>query len=149
MPDVPLHACAIVLDTHGILICGPSGSGKSELSHRLIAHWHEKGRFASWVSDDQVDVAVCSNALIARSPKSIAGRAERRFSGIQAVDYESAAILDLVVELVPEQQLERLPIPCETAPLQEAIKLPLIQAPAQKMGRATALVAAQLENLFG
>ena len=143
-----LHACAIVLDTHGVLICGPSGSGKSELCHRLIAHWHEKGRFACWIADDQVEVATWSNALIARSPKSIAGKAERRFSGVHAVDYESAAILDLAIELVPEQQLERLPIPSETAPLKDAKKLPLVHAPAQKMSQAVALVATQLEILF-
>jgi serine kinase of HPr protein (carbohydrate metabolism regulator) len=48
------HACAIEIEGVGLLIEGPSGSGKSSLAHGLIDYFITRAKPASWISDDQV-----------------------------------------------------------------------------------------------
>ncbi len=109
-PSSPLHGCAIVLSHHGLLIRGASGSGKSTLCQRLIDRWKDAGQFAEWVGDDQVFVETSTSRHIATAASEIAGFAERHFSGIQKVDHQTSAVLDLEVCLISNSQLERMPI---------------------------------------
>ena len=100
-----LHASCVSLDGAGVLLLGASGSGKSDLALRLI----DGG--AKLVADDQVVLQVWEEALFAAPPEKIAGMIEARGVGILAMPYEPQARLKLVVNLVPQPEVERMPEP--------------------------------------
>ncbi|MEA2743246.1 MAG: HPr kinase/phosphorylase, partial [Acetobacteraceae bacterium] len=81
------------------LVVGPPGSGKSDLTLRLLSHGFEL------VADDQVDV----EDGIASSPPEIAGLLEARGVGIVRLPYRIRARLALIVEL--DRKSDRLPMP--------------------------------------
>jgi len=101
-----LHATAIAIDGAGVLLLGPSGSGKSDIALRLV------DRAAKLVSDDAVFVD-CSGALpvLAAAP-NIEDRLEVRGVGICVVKSIASAPLRLAVRLAAEY--ERLPLPGQT-----------------------------------
>jgi serine kinase of HPr protein (carbohydrate metabolism regulator) len=88
-----------------VMLRGPSGSGKSDLALRLI----DRGFIL--VADDQVLLSREGNALIAKAPPALAGLIELRGLGIVTMPYCQSARIELVVDLVPSQQVERLPDP--------------------------------------
>ena len=51
-----LHATAVIHGDSGVLILGPSGSGKSALALALIARASDAGLFGALVGDDRVYV---------------------------------------------------------------------------------------------
>jgi HPr kinase/phosphorylase len=114
-----VHATSVLVDGTGVLIRGPSGSGKSDLALRLI----DGG--ARLVSDDQTALEARDGRLWASAPPSIAGKLEVRGLGIVAVPGVAAAPLGLVVDLVPPDRIERLP-EASTATLLGVI-LPILQ----------------------
>lgn len=88
----------------GVLLRGPSGSGKSSLALRLI----DGG--AHLVADDRTDILKDGDQLVASAPAAIAGRLEVRGMGIVPVPSVARAPLALVVDLVAEgTAIERLP----------------------------------------
>ena len=103
--DLLLHATTVALDGRGVLIGGPSGSGKSDLALRLI----DGG--AILVSDDQTLVRRRGAALLARAPATIAGLIEVRGIGIVTMPHLDEASIALHVELVDPLVIERLPPP--------------------------------------
>jgi HPr kinase/phosphorylase len=94
-----LHGSCVSKDGHAILVVGPPGSGKSDLTLRLLSHGFEL------VADDQVDV----EDGIASSPPEIAGLLEARGVGIVRLPYRIRARLALIVEL--DRKSDRLPMP--------------------------------------
>jgi HPr kinase/phosphorylase len=106
---VLVHGTTVALDGEGVLLRGPSGSGKSDLALRLI----DGG--ARLVADDQTELGRAPSGLMARSPASIAGKIEVRGVGIIRVPTVPSAPLRLVIDLVPPDRVERLPEPefCE------------------------------------
>jgi serine kinase of HPr protein (carbohydrate metabolism regulator) len=104
-----VHGTTVALEGEGVLLRGPSGSGKSDLALRLI----DGG--ARLVADDQTELTRSPNGLIARSPASIAGKMEVRGVGILRVPTVLNAPVRLVVDLVSPGRVERLPEPqfCE------------------------------------
>jgi HPr kinase/phosphorylase len=111
-PAIPtVHATALLIGAVGILIRGPSGSGKSALALDLVSRAGMRGEFAAWIADDQVVLEALNGRLIARRPPAIAGLAELRGLGIVAVDHEPAAVIRLVVDLIDPSDLERMPQP--------------------------------------
>ena len=98
-----IHATTVVIGDHGVLIEGPSGSGKSDLALRLI------DRGAMLVADDRTIVRRDGDRLIAWVPATIAGRIEVRGLGIVAMPYVDGAALSLAVTL--GQPVPRLPGP--------------------------------------
>ena len=103
MTEQLLHATCLALDGCGVLLRGPSGSGKSDLALRLI----DEG--ARLVADDQTRLKVVEGRLLARAPDSIAGQLEVRGLGIQQVPALSETGVDLIVDLVEPGAVERLP----------------------------------------
>jgi HPr kinase/phosphorylase len=84
-------------DGDGVLLIGPSGSGKSDLALRLL------GRGFSLVADDRVDIV----DGVAAPPAALAGLLEVRGLGIVRLPYAATARLALVAEL--GTAAERLP----------------------------------------
>src|SRR5437868_3206290 len=104
-----VHGTTVALEGEGVLLRGPSGGGKSDLALRLI----DAG--ARLVADDQTEIACEAQALVARSPQTIAGRIEVRGVGIIKVPTMPSAPVRLAVDLVAPDRVERLPEPrvCE------------------------------------
>jgi HPr kinase/phosphorylase len=100
-----VHGTTVALEGEGVLLRGPSGSGKSDLALRLI----DGG--ARLVADDQTELTRAAEGVIARSPASIAGRMEVRGVGILRVPTVPSAPLRLVIDLVAPDRVERLPEP--------------------------------------
>lgn len=98
-----IHATAVSIDGYGVLITGPSGAGKSDLALRLI------DRGAKLVADDRVVTRVNSGSVSLSAPANLAGLLEVHGIGIVELDHQAAAPLNLVVELVGRDAVERLP----------------------------------------
>jgi serine kinase of HPr protein (carbohydrate metabolism regulator) len=107
-----LHANAVVLGEAGVLIRGPSGSGKSALSHAVINLAHSRGHFASLIGDDRIGLQVSGGRIIASGHPAIAGQIELRGSGIARIPYEKQAVIRLLADLQPEIG-ERMPSEAE------------------------------------
>ena len=96
-----LHASSVALDGRAVLICGPSGSGKSDLALRML------DRGFTLVSDDRTMVRKEGNLLIASAPPTIRGKLEIRGMGIFDMETVSDVPVALVVELTSD--IQRLP----------------------------------------
>jgi serine kinase of HPr protein (carbohydrate metabolism regulator) len=95
-----MHASAVLLGEHAVLIRGASGSGKSRLAWGLL----EAGRagslpYARLVADDRVRIFTAGGRLLAATPETILGMIEVHGLGIRRVDYEPLARVGFVVEL--------------------------------------------------
>jgi HPr kinase/phosphorylase len=101
--QVRLHATCVQIGITGVLLLGPSGSGKSDLALRLI----DAG--ALLVADDQVEVERRGERLLGRAAEALVGLIEVRGVGILRMPYCAESPLDLAVELVPVARLARLP----------------------------------------
>jgi serine kinase of HPr protein (carbohydrate metabolism regulator) len=98
-----LHATAVAIHGRAVLITGPSGAGKSDLALRLI------DRGAMLVSDDQVELQVKNDRLIASTPATIAGRMEVRGIGIVAMAHAGPMPVALLIEIA--ERMDRMPEP--------------------------------------
>ena len=103
-----IHATCVAIGGRGVLIEGPSGSGKSDLALRLI------DRGATLVSDDYTEVSAHGASAFATSPPTIAGKIEVRGLGIVTMPHLDTVVLALVVRLtrdvmrMPEAQSCRI-----------------------------------------
>ena len=96
-----LHASTVASEGRAVFICGPSGSGKSDLALRLL------DRGFTLVSDDRTIVRKDGDRLFASAPPNIAGKLEVRGIGIVDVEASDDVPVALVVELTSDMQ--RLP----------------------------------------
>jgi serine kinase of HPr protein (carbohydrate metabolism regulator) len=94
-----LHATAVIHGESGVLILGPSGSGKSALALALMARASGAGAFGALIGDDRVFVRKARGRLIAWGAANMAGVIERRTVGLAQVRHEPVAIVRLAVEL--------------------------------------------------
>lgn len=111
-----IHGTCVDLDGSGLLLRGPSGSGKSDLAVRLI----DAG--ARLVADDQVGLQVRDGAVIASAPAKLRNLIEVRGLGIVPVEAVDDSPVKWVVDLKPLDEIERMP-EARTCEL-EGIKLP-------------------------
>jgi serine kinase of HPr protein (carbohydrate metabolism regulator) len=112
-----VHASTVAIDGRAVLITGPSGSGKSDLTLRLL------DRGFTLVSDDQTLVRKDGNRLLASAPPTIAGKLEIRGIGIVDMERVEDVPVALLVELTSD--IRRLPDDSRERPIL-GIPLPLI-----------------------
>ena len=99
-----IYGTCVALSGLGVLLRGPSGSGKSDLALRLI----DGG--AKLVADDQVELALdAAGRVMARAPATLSGLIEVRGIGILRMNAVRTAPVGLIADLTPEDQVERLP----------------------------------------
>jgi HPr kinase/phosphorylase len=114
----PLHASAVAVEGRGVLITGPSGSGKSSLALELI------GMGASLVADDGVLLSRGPEGrVIARAPAAIRGLIEARGVGLLRARAADDVPLALVVDL---SQVESDRLPPERTTTLLGTELPLL-----------------------
>jgi serine kinase of HPr protein (carbohydrate metabolism regulator) len=120
-----VHATCVALksngDWRGVLLRGPSGAGKSDLALRVI---EAGGRL---ISDDQTHLAVRRRRLLASAPAPLRGLIEARGVGIVRLARNqllARATLEIVVDLVGPEKIERLPEPVRETVL--GISLPVL-----------------------
>ncbi|MEM9682394.1 MAG: serine kinase [Pseudomonadota bacterium] len=112
-----VHGTAVSIDGAGVLFRGLPGAGKSDLALRFV----DSG--AMLIADDRVVVARSDGGVTAAAPETIAGRLEVRGFGIVTLPHAAATPLRLVVDLVSDRLVERLPKPAETMLLDVAVPL--------------------------
>ena len=106
-----VHASVVAMPTGGVMMIGPSRSGKSSLALALI-----RQKNATLVADDRTYIAVSeAGKLIASVPENIAGLLELRGMGILQIGTQGQlpppVEIALAVELVPRMNVPRLPTP--------------------------------------
>jgi serine kinase of HPr protein (carbohydrate metabolism regulator) len=109
MSDATIHASAVLCGTSGILIRGPSGSGKSSLALSLL----QGPTFVRLVGDDRIHLQAAHGRLLMRPAKTLEGLIEIRGLGIRRLPFEPVAVVKLVVDLAAADA-ERLPEPASS-----------------------------------
>lgn len=134
------HATTVEIRGIGVMLMGPSGSGKSDLALRLI----DQG--ARLVADDRTHIMVDDGQLIATAPHTIAGQLEVRGFGVVEVPRTTAAPVRLIAELVHSNQVERLPDPGYMPLLGVSIPLIMLNAFEASAAAKLRLVLKQVGN---
>jgi serine kinase of HPr protein (carbohydrate metabolism regulator) len=98
-----IHATCINLEGFGILLRGPSGSGKSDLALRMM-HYNSQ-----LIADDWVDLTREKGVLIARAPNRLRGLLEVRGLGIIEVPHGISIRVQGMIDLVDSNKIQRLP----------------------------------------
>ena len=102
-----VHATAIALAGKAVLLRGAPGSGKSDLALRLV----EEG--AALIADDQTRLSRRGGELWAQAPAALKDLMEVRGIGIVRMHALTEAPVALLIDLVAEAEMERLPEPQE------------------------------------
>ena len=98
--DPTIHASAVLAGATAVLIRGPSGCGKSLLAWTLInAASQGLLPFARLVGDDRLHVMNQSGRLLVRPAETLYGLIEIHGLGIRRIEYESVAVVGIVVDL--------------------------------------------------
>lgn len=132
-----LHASCVALDGRAVLLCGLSGSGKSDLALQLI------DRGFVLVADDQTIIRRQGTRLLASVPSTIAGKIEIRGVGIVTMPTTADAQVALVVDLTSD--IERLPDDSRERRILD-VAIPLITIDA-RTASAASKVALALDRL--
>ncbi|GGL51763.1 HPr kinase/phosphorylase [Wenxinia marina] len=97
-----IHASCVAVAGRGVLITGPSGSGKSALALELMS------RGAGLVADDRTILTRRGAGLVASCPPALTGMIEARFVGLLAAAAHPPVQVALEVDL-GTRETERLP----------------------------------------
>lgn len=104
--DATIHASAVVVGGRGVLIRGPSGSGKSSLALGLIDDSRLEARL---LADDRLVLTDGPGGLIGRTPRQLKGLIEVRGIGIVRMANIDEAKIELVVDLLRPEDCIRHP----------------------------------------
>jgi len=129
MDGASIHGGCVLVGEAGVLIRGPSGSGKSRLARGLVARAASWGLFARLVADDRVRIEALHGRLVARPHPEVAGWMEVWGVGLVAAAHEPAAVLRLVVDCRAGLG-ERLPAPEARTEIVAGVALPCLAGPA-------------------
>ena len=118
-----VHASCVLFAGTGILLRGASGAGKSALAHMLIMR-----HGAELVADDRVALNPEGGLLVARPPETLAGLLEVRGLGIVRFPWQPEARIGLVLDLLPEAEIPRIPSEAEARTCLMGVTLPRVCA---------------------
>lgn len=108
----PVHGSCVVFNNKGLLILGPSGSGKSDLAFRLLNQ-------GAWlVADDQVIMDLKESKVFATAPSTLKGLLEVRGMGVETFPYLERFPIHGVINLKPIHEIERYPLSLKMTSLQ-------------------------------
>ncbi len=140
--DATIHASAILVGGHAVLIRGPSASGKSRLAFDLILAGRA-GIIAptQLIGDDRVHLSAVDGALVVRPAKSLAGLLEVRGLGLRKMPFVPQGSVNQIVDL-DAADATRLPAPAALEAALNGVKVPRI--PVAKGVAALPLVIAAL-----
>jgi len=96
------HASCVAYADRGLLIFGPSGSGKSSLALTLMAYG------AVLVADDRVELRDQGDRITACAPKPLQGLIEARGLGLIKSDFRDQVYVDVCVNM---QKIEHQRLP--------------------------------------
>ena len=124
MASPTIHASAVLVGRHALLIRGSSGSGKSRLALGLIQA-ADQGllRFARLVADDRCHVEAVNGRLLVRPAEALAGMIEVHGLGLRGLPHEPVAVVSTVVEL-GVISANRMPLASEEWAYLEGLQLP-------------------------
>ncbi|MBB3145548.1 serine kinase of HPr protein (carbohydrate metabolism regulator) [Phyllobacterium trifolii] len=145
-PDGHVHATAVLVSDRGILISGPSGSGKSSIASELVRRAAGRGAFAALICDDQCLLQAISGRLICAAPASLQGGMEVRGSGLHTVDFETCGVIHLAVELTKPGQAIRFA--GDARIVLEGVAVPHLILPEREVEAACRAVEARLFRAF-
>jgi serine kinase of HPr protein (carbohydrate metabolism regulator) len=132
-----LHAGLVALRLagfwRGALICGASGSGKSDLALQALDAGFRL------VADDRVVVWRSGAVLFGRAPDPLAGLIEARGHGILRESPTAMAEIVLVVTCLEDKAIERMPEP-------ETIEVAQVAAPRLRLDPFEASAPAKLRR---
>jgi HPr kinase/phosphorylase len=97
-----IHGTCVEVDGLGVLLCGPPGTGKSDLALRLI----DEG--ARLIADDYTELSIHDGKLQARAPEPIKDLIEVRGVGVLKIGAALQAELGVLIDLVLTEDVERL-----------------------------------------
>ncbi len=98
-----VHATCVSIDGRGVLLRGPSGAGKSDLALRLL----DSG--AHLVADDYTELTREGDRLRAQAPSILHGLFEVRGLGVLQLAARDSVLVAAIIDLVPENEVERMP----------------------------------------
>ncbi|WP_375450266.1 HPr kinase/phosphorylase [uncultured Devosia sp.] len=97
-----VHATGLVLGEIGVLLRGPTGTGKSVLALSLLDRWNDRGEPSFLISDDRVDLSAREQMIIMQAPPRLGGLVELRGRGIVRRPQQGQARLHVVIDLVED-----------------------------------------------
>lgn len=122
-----LHGTLIAWLGKGVLIMGLSGTGKSQLALAMMAETPP----AHLIGDDRIHVREENGRLIGAAPPQLQGLIERFGMGLERHEALERYAIDLVVELKPRDEIERMPDPDALAWRYENLVVPKLILPAE------------------
>ncbi|MGB0922297.1 MAG: HPr kinase/phosphorylase [Alphaproteobacteria bacterium] len=111
--DTYIHGTCVAVAGFGVLLRGPSRSGKSDLALRLI----DEG--AQLVADDQCIVEVAADGLVLKAPAALSGLLEVHGLGVIHMQAAAQAPLALIVDLVIQDAEPQFPKAGDPLPVSE------------------------------
>jgi serine kinase of HPr protein (carbohydrate metabolism regulator) len=133
-----IHASSVAIGGRAVLIGGRPGTGKSDLTYRLI------DRGALLVSDDYTIVRRVKGVALASAPATILGKIELR--GVGIVELETAQQIPAALFVDLDERPERQPEPGETR-LIAGVAIPVLRLAGLEASAPLKVEAAL--NLFG
>jgi serine kinase of HPr protein (carbohydrate metabolism regulator) len=137
---IAIHASAVVIGEAGIIIRGISGAGKSSLALGLITAAERAGQFARLVGDDRIELRRRGGRLVACGHPLVGGMVERRGLGILHMEYETAVVGRLVVDILAPDEAPRYPEEQEDCITLCGVGLPFLSLLKDKAAYESALV---------
>ncbi|MGZ5862240.1 MAG: HPr kinase/phosphorylase [Methyloceanibacter sp.] len=105
-----IHGTCVALGRSAALLRGASGAGKSDLALRFLALASDGDRAPTLIADDQVWIEEgTAGELLASAPPTLASKIEVRGLGILETPHLAVGRLVLVVDLVSDAEVPRMP----------------------------------------
>lgn len=117
---IQIHATTVAINGQGLVIFGPSASGKSTLALQLMAVG------GLLVADDRTELRLSAGRLIAQAPHPLLGKIEARGVGILQATPSEPVPVTLACDLGKIAE-DRLPQLCHQEWL--GIRVPLVSGP--------------------